>query len=348
MKIGIIGCGLMGRQRARSLALVPERTEVVSVFDPNPDAARALASELGCKAARSVEELLSESSMDVAIVAVPHFVAKDTATLALQAGKHVLCEKPLGLTREDAESVVWAAQYHQRMLTPGFNYRFYPGFRAAHDAIQAGDIGHLTHIRVVLGHGARPGYEREWKTSKELCGGGALLDPGIHMIDLIRMFAGEVKSGSASLFRSFWDIDVEDNAMVQLEAVNGCRVQLHISITEWPSQCLIELFGQDGCIQVRGRGGFYGAQTMRLKKRWDWLEPREPETIKQFPLEDTSFASEMSAFFNSLAGHKSAVLADGRDGVRAMEIISDLYDSAPVEDLRNASHLASVSIPVQR
>lgn len=347
MRIGIIGCGLMGQQRARSLALVPEKTEVLSVFDPNPDAAMALASRLRCKAARSAEELLSEKTMDVAIVAVPHFVAKETATLALQAGKHVLCEKPLGLTREDAESVVWAAQYHQRMLTPGFNYRFYPGFRAAHDAVNAGEIGKLTHIRAVLGHGARPGYEREWKTSKDLCGGGALLDPGIHLIDLIRMFAGEVKAGSASLFRSFWDIDVEDNAMVHLEAGDGCRVQLHISITEWPSQCLIELFGQEGCIQVRGRGGFYGAQKIRIKKRWDWLEPGESEWVKQFPLEDTSFASEMSAFFDSLAGRKSPILADGRDGVRAMEIIRDLYNGAPVEDLRKTHQLASVSLPVQ-
>jgi predicted dehydrogenase len=330
MNVGIIGCGLMGQQRARSLALMPQKPKVVVVYDPDPGRASELAGKLDCHAAASLAELLAMPGFEVAIVAVPHWIAKDTAIAALRAGKHVLCEKPLGLTTEDAREVVSAAESNHRMLTPGFNYRFYPGFQAAARALEAGAVGKLTHIRAELGHGARPGYEKEWKTSKALCGGGALLDPGVHFIDLIRFYAGEIRSGSANLVRSFWDIDVEDNAFVHFQTESGVHVELHISITEWRSRSALDLFGRDGCIQVRGRSGFYGPQVMRIKKRWDWIEPAQPEQKVEFPPDDLSFAGEMSAFWDRLEGKAAPDLATAQDGVRALEIVENLYRACPV------------------
>ncbi len=330
MNAGIIGCGLMGRQRGRSLALLPQRPRVEAVYDPNPANASALGEALNCTAAASLEELLANPKIQVAIVAVPHWAAKQTVLAALRAGKHVLCEKPLGLSAKDAEEIVRAAETAGLHLTPGFNYRYYPGFRTAAQLLREGRIGKLTHIRCHLGHGARPGYDQEWKTNKQLCGGGALLDPGIHVIDLIRFIAGEIQSGGATLFRSFWNIDVEDNAFINLDTVDGCRVQLHISITEWKSRCALDLFGHDGCILVRGRSGFYGPQVVRLKKRWDWLPPEAQEEVWEYPAEDLSFAEEMKAFWERMEAKDSPNLATGKDGHRAIEIVERLYQSCPV------------------
>ena len=322
----------MGKQRGRSLKYLPGPPRVEAVYDVDRPSADKLAHELGCVVAGSVEELLQRPGIGVVIVAVPHWLAKQTTIAALRAGKHVLCEKPLGLSGEEAAEVVSEAEARGLHLTPGFNYRYYPGFRAAARAVREGRIGKLTHIRCEMGHGARPGYDQEWKTKKALCGGGALLDPGVHMIDLIRHIAGEIQGGGGVLFRSFWNIDVEDNAFVHLETERGCIVQMHISITEWRSRCALDLFGQDGCVQVRGRSGFYGAQTMRVKNRWDWLEPKVAEENCEFAAEDLSFAEEMKEFWQRLEGKEVQELASGDDGRRALEVVERIYQTCPIRE----------------
>jgi predicted dehydrogenase len=242
----------------------------------------------------------------------------------------VLCEKPVGLDLTECAEILQARPEDCRLAT-GFNYRYYPGIQHARKLIDSGAIGTLTHVRCVLGHGGRPGYEKEWKTSKELCGGGALLDPGIHAIDLLRHLAGEWRDVAVVLNRSFWPIDVEDNAFVLAALKSGATAQMHISITEWKSRFSLDFAGTDGAIAVTGRSGFYGPQAVRYTKRWPWLHAGPEDEVIEFPLEDETFAKELADFCNWIETGDRGQLATGEDCLAALRIIGQIYEMYPVK-----------------
>jgi predicted dehydrogenase len=317
----------MGKQRAHAIA-ASSWGKIVSAYDADTARAVALVSEFGGRVAGSLDELLNDS-VDAVVVAVPHYLSHAIASRALDAGHHVLCEKPVGMTTAQCRDLISRRRGHQ-VLAAGFNYRFYPGVRLAHQMIRNGDIGVLTHIRAVLGHGGRPGMEKEWKTSKQLCGGGALLDPGIHVLDLIRHIAGEYEDVTGSIARTFWPIEVEDNAFVTARCRSGVHAQMHISITEWKSRFSLDFFGTDGCIRLRGRSGFYGPQVVSYNKRWEWQQPEFRETVTEFPPQDTSFAAELGAFASAVAGFPEPDLGRPEDCLRLLGIIEHIYDTAPI------------------
>jgi predicted dehydrogenase len=335
VNVGIIGFGLMGQQRARNVALLPPH-RLAAIYDPDQKKASAAAEQLGYAVESSYQALLERDDIKAVIVAVPHCYSRDIAVAALKASKHVFCEKPLGLNTQQCDDILQAAEGTGMRLAVGFNYRFYPGIQEARRRITDGDIGTPTHLRCVMGHGGRPGYENEWKTSKDLCGGGALLDPGIHIIDLIGFLMGEIRTGTASLYRTFWKIDVEDNAFLMLETAEGRQAQVHLSITEWKSKFALDIFGTEGSIHVRGRSGFYGAQSVRYIRRWEWLQKTSTgECMSHYPPEDVSFLSEMRAFFDSIEGQPSGDLASGEDGRAALSIIERLYQANPVKQIES-------------
>ncbi len=324
MNAGIIGYGLMGQQRARSLSKI-EGVRLVAVHEPDAEKARKAQETWGCELEPTYAALCGRSDLDFIIVAVPHFLTREVAVEALSSGKHVLCEKPLGRNLTEADAILKALRPGQK-FSAGFNYRFYPGIQRARDILRAGRIGSLRHIRFTLGPGGRPGYESEWKTSRELCGGGALLDPGIHVIDLIRFLGGEVESGTADFTNAYWNVDVEDNVFATLRLRANVLAQVHVSITEWKSRFACDLIGTDGMIQVRGRSGFYGPQRVQVTRRWEWLQdPSQAIEDVEFPAEDTSFADELSAFVSGLRGGDSRDLGGPQDGRRALEIVQQLY-----------------------
>ncbi|MDZ4796656.1 MAG: Gfo/Idh/MocA family oxidoreductase [Bryobacteraceae bacterium] len=324
MNAGIIGYGLMGQQRARSLATIPD-TRLAAVHEPDREKARKAQETWGCDLAPTYKALCERKDLDFIIVAVPHFLTRDVAIAALSSGRHVLCEKPVGRNLAEADAILRTLRPNQQFAA-GFNYRYYPGIVRAKKLIGEGRIGALRHIRFTLGHGGRPGYESEWKTSRELCGGGALLDPGIHVVDLIRFFAGDVDTASADFFNAFWNVDVEDNVFATLRMREGVLAQLHISITEWKSLFACDLIGTDGMIQVRGRSGFYGPQRVSLTRRWEWLQdPAQAVEDVEFPHEDTSFADELRDFVSTFHGAAAPNLGTAEDGRRALEVVQNLY-----------------------
>jgi len=326
MNFGIIGFGLMGQQRLRALDTIGHR--VCAVYDPSSAQLAKLPHNAAIEVASSTDTLLANPEIEAVVIAVPHHITESSCVAAFQAGKHVFCEKPVGRTAEECRSILSAKPEHLH-LGVGFNYRHYPGVRQMKSAIDAGDLGAVTHMRFVLGHGGRPGYEKEWKTSRQLCGGGALFDPGIHAIDLIRFLMGEIEDASATLFRTFWETDVEDNAFLNFQVRGSRHVQAHISTTEWKNRMAIDIFGTDGSIQLRGRSGFYGAQKVRYTRRWGWMQqPPVEETLTEYPREDKSFAEELRLFIDRVQRLAAPGLADSADAFKALQIVEGLYSKA--------------------
>jgi predicted dehydrogenase len=325
MNIGIIGFGLIGQQRAHDIGRL-EHARLVAVYDVDPQTTGKFQEEFNYEIESSWQTLVARTDIDIVVVAVPHYFAPEIVICGLDAGKHVLCEKPMGRSLVEGSRIIQAVRKSGKLLEPGFNYRFYPGIQKVVELMEDGAIGKVTHCRCVLGHGGRPGMEKEWKCDKELCGGGALLDPGIHGIDLLRFLFGEIAEGTLLQKKSFWNINVEDNAFVTLRTEDGKLLSAHFTITEWKSLFRLEIFGTDGFIFLEGRSKSYGGQQVTFGKRWAWLDNTENQKWV-YPPDEESFYLELKEFIRVIKGGASASLARPEDGLRAIQIVNRLYDS---------------------
>ena len=332
MRAAVIGAGLLGARRAVDL-LALGKTRVEVVCDPHAERGRELAGRLGslqgaaCAWTASPDEALSHSGLDLALVAVPHDQAAAVVRTTMKAGLDTLVEKPLGLNLAEARELADLAERSRARLAVGFNYRHYPAVARAKALLEAGQIGRPLWIRMILGHGGRPGYEQEWKLSLQRCGGGALMDPGIHLLDLARFFLGELRPLQGHCARLFWPVDVEDSALAVLRSQTGAEVYLQASIVEWQNHFSLHLFGEAGYLKIDGRMGNYGPQRLVHGTRWAWLEHGSQaagDQIEPFGDEDTSYRTELGLVVDAL--QKGTPLpADHRDGLAAMELLTDLY-----------------------
>jgi predicted dehydrogenase len=298
MRLGIIGCGLIGRKRASAA----RGHEIVLVHDRDPAAAAALAASTGAAVAATAETLIG-AELDAVIVATAHDALPVLARAAIEAGKHVLIEKPAGRCAADVQPVVEAAARHNRIAKVGFNHRFHPAIMQAHDIAVAGSIGPLLYIRGRYGHGGRVGYEREWRCVPEISGGGELIDQGSHLIDLARWFLGDLVLEYAATPTYYWNIPVDDNAFLALRSAGGAMAWLHASWTEWRNTFSLEICGRDGKLAIDGLGGSYGTERLTFYRMLPEMGP--PETTSwEFPFPDRSWDVEFDDFAAAVAGER--------------------------------------------
>lgn len=209
MKIALIGAGLIGEKR---LASLNENDELIIVCDVNKKRAKDLAEKYSTKYTVDYKDIIN-LDLDIVIISVINKYLKNIAIKMLKSGKHILCEKPLGVDFKESKEILDASISSNKIIKTGFNHRFHPSIIGAKKIIDQGKIGKILNIRANYGHGGRPGMEDEWRCSKDLCGGGELLDQGVHLIDLCRFFVEEkIIEVYGKTFTSFWDINVEDNS----------------------------------------------------------------------------------------------------------------------------------------
>ena len=323
-RVGIVGAGRMGRRRAATAHAHPA-SAVALIYDEHAPAATELAAECGAAVAASREELVA-ADLDIAIVATTHDALAPISTAALLAGKHVLCEKPLGRNPQEARQAVAAAERSGRVLKVGYNHRYHPAIQKLHEVCTTGEIGPLLSIRARYGHGGRPGYDREWRTNPEKAGGGELLDQGAHLIDLAKWLLGDFAEVTGYAETHFWDSSVEDNAYGLFRTATGQIASLHASWTQWKNLFSFEVFGRDGYVCAEGLGGGYGPECAVVGRR----NPQggTPD-IKRFdyPGEDRSWELEWADFLRGLAG-EGTPHSLGREALETIEWIYRFYRAA--------------------
>jgi predicted dehydrogenase len=244
----------------------------------------------------------------------------------MENGKHVLCEKPLARTLQEAEAMVKAAEANSVRLKCGFNHRYHPAVQKARELLGQGRIGEPSFIRCRYGIGGRPGYEKEWRANPEMVGGGQLMDQGIHAVDLSRWFLGEFREVAAFIANYFWNTEpLEDNAFVLLRTEDGKIASIHSSLTQWKNLFSFEIFGSDGYIAVEGLGGSYGTERLLLGGR-EFLKPFAEEVI-EFRGEDRSWYEEWKGFVACIEKDREP-LGSGYDGLVAMRLVNAAYESA--------------------
>ncbi|HEX6559877.1 MAG TPA: Gfo/Idh/MocA family oxidoreductase [Longimicrobiales bacterium] len=327
MNIGLIGCGGIGALRAAAIAKSAS-LQLSAVADVDPARAHALAGQFGSVAASDWKSLVAQQEIDAVVVSTPPNSHAEIVVAALQAGKHVLCEKPLGRTPAECQAMVDAAAAAHRVLSTGFNYRFYPSVLMARTLLDSGMIGELDHIRSYAGYSATD-HNPPWVHDADMMGGGALRDNGIHLLDLTRYFLGEVADVQGEASGWTWQFDgCEDNGFALLRGENGRIATVQASWTEWAGyRFMLEIYGTRGfirtsCFPMKTEVAWAERTGGPVKRRtYRFLGDMLQEHLRSYRwLVIQSFIKEFSAFSDVVGGKANGTLASGLDGLRTVEI----------------------------
>jgi predicted dehydrogenase len=327
LRVAIVGCGLIGDKRAAALR---SQDELVGATDLVPNRAAALVGRHGGRDCSTTDELLALEP-EVVIVATTHDQLTPMAELALQAGAHVLVEKPAGLGTRHIERLMRAAHDSGRSVKVGFNHRFHPGISRLASEVHSGRHGELMHLRARYGHGGRIGYDREWRADPTRSGGGELIDQGMHLLDLTHWIAGPLPLRCSLLRTHFWDTEVEDNAALILGAEDERSApwaMLHVTWTEWKNTFSIEVYCRTAKLQVDGLVRSYGPQSLRIYRMRPELGPPDLEELT-FPDEDVSWNAEWENFAGAITSDEP-ILGDLEDAHYAWARVQDAYSGSPV------------------
>jgi len=326
--VGIIGCGLIGHKRAASLGAL---AKVVACADLEMNRADALADKYFAKSMRDWRDLVFDPAVNIVVISTLHDSLAVITIAALEAGKHVLVEKPAARTSKELEAVIAAANKTNLKVHVGFNHRYHRSFQKAQEIIKTGVLGELMFIRARYGHGARLGYEKEWRANPVLSGGGELIDQGPHLIDLSRWFLGNFSEVAGFAHTYFWDMPVDDNGFMMLKTEKKQVAFLHASCTEWKNLFSFEIYGKHGKLDISGLGGSYGLEKLTHYQMLPQMGP--PETSSwEYPMADNSWALEMEEFIQDIRLDRKPA-ASLEDANAVLQIVEAIYKQSKLNVL---------------
>ena len=316
-KYVIFGYGLIGRQRRNALLKYGIQPENIFVVDPYietfPEDVQVLSNTTH----------LDQMKPGHIIVSTPHDVALPLISRLSDWKPRILLEKPMGRNFSEAQEI--EAKLGGTELSIGFNYRFMEGIKHLKAILDKNELGVINSIRMDLGHGGSPGDEKKWKLNVNNSGGGSILDPGIHLIDLILyLFNGtsnDFRFNGGNTWSGFWNTGIEESSMI-VGKINNIPFQFTSSIVSWRTRFSVEVIGVDGYAIVSGRGRSEGPQTIVTGKRWAWqngLSQTESEKMVTCMTADNSIEIETQAWLNR--DPSVANLSNGLEAMKAYEKI---------------------------
>lgn len=227
IKVGIIGCGSIAKYRHIPEHAMNENVEIVAFCDVVAARAHAFADQYNAKAYVDYTELLENEEIDAVSVCTPNSLHAPVSIAALKAGKHVLCEKPMATSSEEAEAMIAAANENGKKLMIGHNQRFVASHAKARSIIESGALGKIYSFRTAFGHGGPEQWsadgEHSWFFDKERAFIGAMGDLGVHKTDLLRFLIGEEFVEAAAFVETSAKANstVDDNAVCILKSESG-------------------------------------------------------------------------------------------------------------------------------
>lgn len=334
MRFGIVGAGSIGQIRIQALKDV-EGCELAAIADVNTERARSVAPSGKIGIFDDYQKLIASDHIDSVIVSTPPHLHEEIVVAALDAGKHVLCEKPLSNTVDACRRMVEASKRTGKVLTTGFNHRYFPAVQFVKRTLDSGAIGELDHIRAFAGHTGLSEFKAPWMYDKKIMGGGALMDNGIHIIDLTRYLLGDVEEVFGLATCDVWKLDhSEDNGFALMLSPQGKRAVLHATWTEWKGYRFhIEAYGDKGMARA------YYAPMMSMAVYLDKPGGRGRRKYNFYPMNivkekvsgwQTTTVKALQEEFRDFVGlceGRKGIIADGFSGFRAVEIANAVYRS---------------------
>ncbi|MCG3179376.1 MAG: 1,5-anhydro-D-fructose reductase [Phycisphaerae bacterium] len=314
---GIVGCGAIAATRIAPAIRSGENAEFVACCSRTLDKASAFASQQG--AARGYDdlsELADDPDVQAVYIATPNAAHRAAAVELLEGGKHVFCAAPLATSAEDADAMVESAASAGRLLGVGCQMRCLPALVQVRELIATGQLGELLLMRA--GFGCPLDGDGGWRVQRALSGGGALMDLGPHVIDALRWLGGEIVAASGRAANLRLRGDVEDLATAELELAGGALATMDVA---WCHQdASMAVFGSEGSARVAG--AFGQAMTWRLDVRIGG------ETTTQEGRADRAYREAIEEFGAAVEEGQPTAPIDGLAGLRAVEVIGAIYESA--------------------
>lgn len=334
LKVGIAGYGIVGKRRRGCVDRHPKMT-LVAVCDQTYTSNGILPDGIRCYT--NYHDLLKED-LDLLIVCMTNDIAPEVTIAGLERGLHVFCEKPPGRDLEDIVRVIrYERQHPGLLLMYGFNHRYHDSVQDALKIIRSGELGKIINLRGVYGKSKIITFDQsDWRTKRSIAGGGVLLDQGIHMVDLMRLFAGEFVEVQSIVANSHWGFDVEDNAYALMRTQDGIVGTLNSSATQWRHRFHLDINLEGGSVILCGlqtNTKSYGDETLTIAKvdhDNDNGFPREQVTHYN---RDPSWELEINCFAASILEGKPIENGTSMDAFNTVKLVTKIYYSD--QDWRN-------------
>lgn len=326
LKVGIAGYGVVGQRRRLYLDIHP-RLKTVAVCDQKFNGSEVM--DDGVCYSSNYHDLLKEE-LDILFVSLPNYLAAEVTIAGLEKGLHVFCEKPPGRTVAEVERVTEVEKRNPDcLLKYGFNHRYHDSVREALRIVQSKELGNIINLRGVYGKSKIISFSSGWRAQRKYSGGGILLDQGIHMIDLMRLFCGEFIEVKSFISNRYWKHDVEDNAYVIMRDRNGRVAILHSSATQWQHKFLLDIALTKGFIELHGilsGSKSYGEEKLivGLQDESDFGSQWQ-KTIKY--LEDNSWRHEINEFVGAITSKRKIKYGNSQDALATMKLVYRIYYS---------------------
>ena len=330
LKVGIAGYGVVGKRRCECVKKHPS-LEMIAVCDQVfPDDISIVD---GYKSYKSYKQLLKEN-LDILIVCLTNDIAPEVTIAALETGLHVFCEKPPGKNVSDIVRVIGIEQQKPDLkLMYGFNHRYHYSVQDALQIVHSGELGKVINIRGVYGKAKLITFNQpDWRTKREISGGGVLLDQGIHMVDLMRLFGGEFKEVHSFISNGHWGYNVEDNAYALMRTDDNVVAMLNSSATQWRHRFHLDINLEKGSIILGGilsGTKSYGAETLTVVRADPVNDLGDPmEQVTRYN-KDPSWCAEIDEFVNCVINNRKVINGTSDDALQTMKLVYKIYYSDP-------------------
>ena len=335
IKWGVIGCGGIADRRTLPGMMDADNAELVAVMDVNMAFAENCKEKYGAKYAfNTIEELLALDEIQAVYIAAPVFCHKEQAFAAAKAKKDILIEKPVGLTVAEAEEIAAFCEAEGVKLGVGFMMRFHAYHQKMKEIVQSGKIGEIVSCRAQLTCWY-PEMENCWRQEMKLSGGGAMMDMGVHCVDLIRYITGlEVVEAAGMAGNQVFKYSVEDAGAVIFKLENGAigYVDANFNIPDAAAKCKIEFYGTKGSIFAQGtisqvEGGEVEVLCADDSAGYDASQNRGDVAPLQVDVVfGNMYTKEIESFGRAVAG-EGEVAITARDGIQSQRVIEAAYAS---------------------
>lgn len=327
LKTAIAGYGVVGKKRHFFLKK-NKKFKVVAICERN-FTNKQIDESKKIKFFKNYKELLEEN-IDVIFICMSNDMAAIVTIESLNKNVHVFCEKPPARNLNELNKVIKVEKSKPNLkLMYGFNHRFHDSIQQAIKIINSKRFGRIINLKGTYGKSKLITFNQTtWRTNRRIAGGGVLLDQGIHMIDLIRYFAGGISEVKSYVSNNFWNFDVEDNIYAILKTNNDIYSMIHSSATQWRHKFILEINLEKGSLILEGilsGSKSYGEEKLTIIKANPKKDNGDPiEKVLKYN-NDPSWAKEIKLFSNFILNNKKVSTGSSKEAYDCMKIIYDIY-----------------------